>query len=62
VDALERRVAISRAVLPETVDWVRISNLVVGDAAVDLHLERHAHDVGVTVLHRRGDVQILAVK
>jgi glycogen debranching enzyme len=62
VDALERRVAISRAVLPETVDWVRISNLVVGDAAVDLRLERHAHDVGVTVLHRRGDVQILAVK
>ena len=33
-----------------------------GDAAVDLLLERHENDVGVRVLRRSGDVEIVTVK
>jgi hypothetical protein len=29
---------------------------------VDLRLERHPHDVGVTVLRREGQVEIVSVK
>jgi glycogen debranching enzyme len=62
IDAAERRVSFSRAVLPETIDWLRIMNLSVADASVDLLLTRHTYDVGVTVLRRDGDVEIVAVK
>ena len=52
----------SRAVLPDTIDWLRIMNLSVAEASVDLLLTRHTYDVGVTVLRRDGDVEIVAVK
>ena len=41
---------------------LRIHNLEVAGATVDLLLVRHEHDVGVNVLRRDGDVQILVVK
>jgi soluble P-type ATPase len=41
---------------------LRIHNLVVGNGTVDLLLVRHENDVGVNVLRREGDVQILVVK
>jgi glycogen debranching enzyme len=62
IDAVERRVSFSRAVLPDTIDWLRIMNLSVAEASVDLMLTRHTYDVGVTVLRRDGDVEIVAVK
>jgi len=62
IDAAERRVSFSRAVLPDTIDWLRIMNLSVAEATVDLLLTRHTYDVGVTVLRRDGDVEIVAVK
>jgi hypothetical protein len=34
----------------------------VGDASVDLLLARHEKNVGVNVLHRSGDVQIVVLK
>jgi hypothetical protein len=40
---------------------LRIHNLEVGGATVDLLL-RHEQDVGVNVLRREGEVQILTVK
>jgi glycogen debranching enzyme len=61
IDAAERRVSFSRAVLPDTIDWLRIMNLSVVDASVDLLLTRHTYDVGVTVLRRDGDLEIVAV-
>jgi hypothetical protein len=39
-----------------------VSNLRVGGSVVDLQLQRHAHDVGLTVLRRQGDVEIIAFK
>jgi hypothetical protein len=50
------------ALLPDFLPWVRISNFCVGDASIDLLLERHEFDVGIQVLRRSGDVRIVAVK
>jgi glycogen debranching enzyme len=62
IDASARRISFSRGQLPESIDWVRLSDLSVGDAHVDLQLERHPHDLGVTVIRREGDVEIMTVK
>jgi glycogen debranching enzyme len=62
IDAAARRISFSRGRLPEAIDWVRLTDLEVGDARVDLLLERHPHDLGVTVIRREGDVEIVTVK
>jgi glycogen debranching enzyme len=62
VDAQRRQVVLSHAALPSAVDWLRISNLQIGEAAIDLLLTRHPHDIGVTVLQRRGEVEVAAIK
>ncbi len=62
VEALPRRVSLLRALLPAEIDWLRISRLAVGGGFVDLQLERHPHDVGVTVLQREGRIEIIGVK
>jgi glycogen debranching enzyme len=62
VDAVGRRITFTHAVLPEEIDWLRIVNLSVGRASIDLLLTRHPYDVGVTVLRREGDLQVVATK
>ncbi|MGE5646805.1 MAG: glycogen debranching N-terminal domain-containing protein [Acidobacteriota bacterium] len=61
IDAKEKRVRFRRALLPEFLPDVRIRDLRVGGAQVDVLLERHANSVGITVLRRQGDVEIVAV-
>jgi glycogen debranching enzyme len=62
INAVGRRVSFTHAMLPETLDSLRITNLRIADACVDLLLTRHAHDVGLTVLRRDGDVEVVVVK
>jgi glycogen debranching enzyme len=62
IDVPARRISFSRGRLPETLDWIRLTDLAIGDARVDLRLERHPHDVGVTVLRREGHVEIMTIK
>jgi glycogen debranching enzyme len=62
IRATERQVVFERAILPDFLPWVRITNLRVGDATVDLLLERHRYDVGIQVLQRTGRVDIVAIK
>jgi len=62
IDAPARRISFSRGRLPESIDWIRLTDLQVGEAVVDLQLERHPHDLGVTVIRREGDVEIVTVK
>jgi glycogen debranching enzyme len=62
VDGTSRQVSFVRTVLPEHLDWVRVNNLRIGDASLDLLLTRQAHDVGISVLRREGDVEVVAVK
>jgi glycogen debranching enzyme len=62
IESTPPRVTFRRAVLPENIESLQLTNLAVGDTSVDLLLERHLYDVGVTVLRRDGDVEIVAVK
>jgi len=61
IDAAARRLSFTRAQLPSSIDWLQMSNLDIGGARVDLRLERHPHDVGVTVLHRDGQIEIVSI-
>jgi glycogen debranching enzyme len=62
IDAAERRLWFRRAMLPEPIDWIRVTNLTIADARLDLLLTRHGNEVGIQVLRREGDIEILAVK
>jgi len=62
IDAIERRVTIAHARLPEFLDQVTIRGLRVRDASVDIQFERHTFDVGVTVLSRTGSIQVIVIK
>jgi glycogen debranching enzyme len=62
IDAPTRRVTLTRPILPSGVEWLELSNLQIGRAAVDLRLQRYAGDVGVTVLRRDGEIEVVCVK
>jgi glycogen debranching enzyme len=62
VDGPRRQVHFTRPRLPERLRELKILNLQVADASVDLLLVRHARDVGVDVLQRNGDVRVVVVK
>ena len=62
IDATRRRVTFTRAALPEFLQKVWIRNLTIADASVDLLLERHPQDVGISVLRRDGQVDVISVK
>ncbi len=48
-------------VLPDYLDFVRITNLRVAGGRVDLSLRRHPHDVGIAVTRKEGDVEVAVV-
>jgi len=62
VDATAHTVSLSSPRLPESISHLHIGNLSIGTASVDLVCTRHAHDVDVTVLRRKGDVRVMVVK
>ncbi len=62
IDAPRGQVRFNRPVLPEALTCVTIRNLKVGNAEIDLILDRYVHDVGLSVSRKQGNVQILAVK
>jgi len=64
IDGRRREISFLHPELPETIPELRITGLTVGAAAgtVDLLLENHPHDLGITVLRREGDVRVVVVK
>jgi glycogen debranching enzyme len=62
IDAPGRQVVFQHPALPAFLKTVRIDGLRVGEATVDVVVERHAHDVGVTVARRDGPVEIVTLK
>lgn len=62
IEARSGRVYLDYPYLPEFLDDVRIRGIRVGTGAVDLMFRRHAGDVGVTVLARTGEVEVVTVK
>lgn len=61
IDAARRQVISRQPVLPESIRQLRLRNLRVGDASVDLSFERLEHRVDLRILQKRGDLQIHAV-
>jgi glycogen debranching enzyme len=62
IHAPQRQIVLEHSLLPDFLPWVKILNLRVGSAVVDLLLERHEFDVGIQVLRRSGDLQIVSVR
>lgn len=62
IRARERRVYLHHSALPENLDHVQIRNLRIGDACVDLAFERYNHTVGVNIMRRTGQVEIVALR
>jgi glycogen debranching enzyme len=62
VDGPRRQIYFTSPQLPHSLGELRIHNLEVMGATVDLLLVRHAHDVGVNVLRREGNVEVLVSK
>ena len=62
IDAERRRITFTSGRLPTFLPWLRLSHLQIGDATVDLLLEHRPLDLGIRVLHREGEVQVVAIK
>jgi glycogen debranching enzyme len=62
LDATENKICFRRPTLPVFLDRVFVRNLSLNDAVVDLVLERHDSDVGVNVMRRVGNVEIIVTK
>ncbi|MBV8476481.1 MAG: amylo-alpha-1,6-glucosidase, partial [Acidobacteria bacterium] len=62
IHAKESRIYLHHSALPEAIPQVRVRNLKIGNASVDLDFERHAESVGVNILRRNGDVEIVALR
>jgi glycogen debranching enzyme len=62
IDAPRRQVRFLSPQMPPEVSELRIYNLEVAGASVDLLLLGHEDDVGVNVLRREGELEILVVK
>jgi glycogen debranching enzyme len=62
VSGVDRQVWFDWPHLASFVPELRITNLEVAGAVVDLHLVRHGDDVGVNVLRRVGEVSVVVAK
>ncbi len=61
-DAHRRRFRVHRPALPAWLKTAEIKNLRVGDARLDLVLHRYPDDVGMRVVRREGDLEVLITK
>lgn len=62
IEAGRRRIAFCRPALPASIERLSLTNLIVGDARLDLLLERQPTDVAVTVVKRDGDVEVVQLR
>jgi glycogen debranching enzyme len=62
ISGLDRRIYFTRPQLPASLGELRIHNLEVCGATIDLLVVRQERDVGVSVIRRDGDVRVLVVK
>jgi glycogen debranching enzyme len=62
ISGVDQTIYFTRPTLPLSLGEMRIHNLEVAGATVDLLLARQEHNVGINVLRREGDVQVLVVK
>ncbi len=60
-DPVSNEIRLRNPRLPSFLDEVVLRNLRLGQASVDLKVRRHANDVSVEILERRGQVQVSVV-
>lgn len=56
------RITFYKPDIPPFLHQVEITNLTLGSGSVDLLIRRHEHDVGVIVLRRSGEIEVIVVK
>ena len=62
INSLDSQISFTEPCLPASMGELRIHNLEVAGAVLDLQLVRHQHNVGVNVLRREGEVRVTVVK
>ena len=62
IDAPEQRITFRSPTLPDFLPELWINGLRVGEASIDLQLQRHPDDVGITVLRKTGRVQLATLR
>ena len=62
IEAIRSRLSFSQPVLPPFLEHIEMKNLRIGDATVDLLLERHPKDVGINILRQQGQVEVVVTK
>jgi glycogen debranching enzyme len=62
IDTAAGRITLSHPVLPEAVERIFLSGLVVGDASIDLELVQHSGTVTVAAPKRRGRIEVVTVQ
>jgi glycogen debranching enzyme len=62
IDAATNQIHFARPHLPPALQELRIHNLEVGEGTVDLMFIRHEEDVGVNVLRRKKNIQVILSK
>jgi glycogen debranching enzyme len=60
-DPVANEIRLHNPSLPSFLDEVVIRNLQLKESSVDLKVRRHAHDVSVEILERRGEIQVSIV-
>jgi len=62
IDAVNQRIYFVNPVLPDYLDEIKIFNLTVGSARVDILLQRHGEEVGMNVVRQEGKIEIILSK
>jgi glycogen debranching enzyme len=58
LDLDKRALSLHSPRLPPFIDWIRIERLKLGEASVDVILNRYRNNVGIDILRRDGDIAI----
>jgi glycogen debranching enzyme len=61
IDATRKQIQLARPVLPRSLEQLKIRNLEVGDASVDLVLFRSVNGLAVAIERKHGDVEVIVL-
>jgi len=62
VNAGEKKICFNSPMLPPFLQELRIKDLAVAEASIDIDLKRYENDVGVNVARRKGEVEVVITK
>lgn len=62
IDAKERRITFKEPILPKVIETLTLRHIRVGGAEIDITLHNHEHDVGITVIRKQGDVEVVTIR